>query len=212
MRHSAQSCTGSAKTKWQRTCSSESDEYHYKFGVIKLYFTSDVILKITKSEEYYNSRGLFLHKIIFFEQRGIHVAKTESLSTCRIFSKLLFCRQFCRQNACRRPALVQTPVTAAVPLGKALLSSLPSPLERTSSHQSSVCLLLKSMKLEIRLHAHPGGISSSVLSVFFTNNCYKLLKSLHLIGWEQICQWKTLTKRMMKCPPGWHKTHDLVSK
>ena len=47
-----------------------------------------------------------------------------------------------------------------------------------------------------------GGISSSVLSVFFTDNCYKLLKSLHLIGWEQICQWKTLTKRLMKCPPG----------
>ena len=32
----------------------------------------------------------------------IHVAKTESLSTCRIFSKLPFCRQFCRQKACRR--------------------------------------------------------------------------------------------------------------
>ena len=47
-----------------------------------------------------------------------------------------------------------------------------------------------------------GGISSSVLSVFFTDNCYKLLKSLHLIGWEQICQWKTLTKCLMKCPPG----------
>ena len=46
-----------------------------------------------------------------------------------------------------------------------------------------------------------GGISSSVLSVFFTDNCYKLLKSLHLIGWEQICQWKTLTKHLMKCPP-----------
>ena len=46
-----------------------------------------------------------------------------------------------------------------------------------------------------------GGISSSVLSVIFTDNCYKLLKSLHLIGWEQICQWKTLTKRLMKCPP-----------
>ena len=37
-----------------------------------------------------------------------------------------------------------------------------------------------------------GGISSSVLSVFFTDKFYKLLKSLHLIGWEQICQWKTL--------------------
>ena len=49
--------------------------------------------------------------------------------------------------------------------------------------------------------ALPGGISSSVLSVFFTDNCYKLLKSLHLIGWEQICQWKSLTKCLMKCPP-----------
>ena len=46
-----------------------------------------------------------------------------------------------------------------------------------------------------------GGISSSVLSVFFTDKFYKLLKSLHLIGWEQICQWKTLTKCLMKCPP-----------
>ena len=47
-----------------------------------------------------------------------------------------------------------------------------------------------------------GGISSSVLSVLFTDNCYKLLKSVPLIGWEQICQWKTLTKCLMKCPPG----------
>ena len=98
------SCTGPAKTTWQRTRSSESDEYHYEFGVIKFYFTSD-IWKITKSEEYYNLTGFFLHKMIFFlEQKGIsataliHVAKTESLSTCRIFSKL----PFCRQNARRR--------------------------------------------------------------------------------------------------------------
>ena len=46
-----------------------------------------------------------------------------------------------------------------------------------------------------------GGISSSILSVFFTDKFDKLLKSLHLIGWEQICQWKTLTKCLMKCPP-----------
>ena len=45
-----------------------------------------------------------------------------------------------------------------------------------------------------------GGISSSILSVIFTDKFYKLLKSLHLIGWEQICQWKTLTKCLMKCP------------
>ena len=25
---------------------------------------------------------------------------------------------------------------------------------------------------------------------------------MHLIGWEQICQWKPLTKCLMKCPPG----------
>ena len=25
---------------------------------------------------------------------------------------------------------------------------------------------------------------------------------MHLIGWEQICQWKSLTKCLMKCPPG----------
>ena len=54
-----------------------------------------------------------------------------------------------------------------------------------------------------------GGISSSVLSVFFTDNCYKLLKSLHLIGWVQICQWKTLTKRLMKCPPD-HNPNNYV--
>ena len=47
-----------------------------------------------------------------------------------------------------------------------------------------------------------GGISSSDLSVFFTDICYKLLKSLHPIGWEQICQWKTLTKCLIKCSPG----------
>ena len=52
------------------------------------------------------------------------------------------------------------------------------------------------------VRAGGGGISSSVLSVIFTDKFYKLLKSLHLIGWEQICQWKTLTKCLMKCPPG----------
>ena len=54
----------------------------------------------------------------------------------------------------------------------------------------------------IEINLNLGGISSSILSVFFTDNCYKLLKSLHLISREQICQWKTLTKRLMKCPPG----------
>ena len=36
-------CTGPAKTKWQRTRSSESDEYHYEFDVINSYFHSVII-------------------------------------------------------------------------------------------------------------------------------------------------------------------------
>ena len=73
-------------------------------------------------------------------------------------------------------------------------------------------LFHRSLPLELSSHLdafkkHLGGISLSVLSVFFTDNCYKLLKSLHLIGWEQICQWKTLTKRLMKCPPPPPKTY-----
>ena len=40
------------------------------------------------------------------------------------------------------------------------------------------------------------------MNLSVTDNCYKLLKSLHLIGREQICQWKTPTKHFMKCPPG----------
>ena len=55
-----------------------------------------------------------------------------------------------------------------------------------------------------------GAFHQSILSVFFTDNCYKLLKSLHLIGWEQICQWKTLTKRLMKCPPDVLTLEDLT--
>ena len=31
--------------------------------------------------------------------------------------------------------------------------------------------------------------------------CYKLLKSLHLIGWEQICQWKNTDKTLDEMPP-----------
>ena len=38
------SCTGPAKTKWQRTRSSESDEYHYEFDDINSYFHSVIIL------------------------------------------------------------------------------------------------------------------------------------------------------------------------
>ena len=38
------SCTGPAKTKWQRTRSSESDEYHYEFDDINSYFHSVITL------------------------------------------------------------------------------------------------------------------------------------------------------------------------
>ena len=79
----------------------------------------------------------------------------------------------------------------------------PSPQPDLLVHSKGKCLVGKigwMFPYEVRINQ--GGISSSVLSVFFTDNCYKLLKSLHLIGWEQICQWKTLTKRLMKCPPG----------
>ena len=47
-----------------------------------------------------------------------------------------------------------------------------------------------------------GGISSKNCQIFYPTNCYKLLKSLHLIGWEQICRTKYPTKRFVKCPPG----------
>ena len=38
----------------------------------------------------------------FFFKIVHYVDKTESMSTCHIFAKLLFCRQFCRQNTCRQ--------------------------------------------------------------------------------------------------------------
>ena len=41
-----------SETKWQRTCSWESDEYHNEFGDIYVYFTSCSILMVRKSEEY----------------------------------------------------------------------------------------------------------------------------------------------------------------
>ena len=35
--------------------------------------------------------------------------------------------------------------------------------------------------------------SSNYFTVIFIDNCYKLLKSLHLIGREQFCRWKSPT-------------------
>ena len=48
----AQVVLAQRKTKWQRTCSWESDEYHNEFGDIYVYFTSGSILMVRKSEEY----------------------------------------------------------------------------------------------------------------------------------------------------------------
>ena len=52
--------------------------------------------------------------------------------------------------------------------------------------------------------AHQGGISSSVLSVFFTDKfAISYWNQMHLIGWVayNICQWKTLTKTLDEMPP-----------
>ena len=51
-----------SETKWQRTCSWESDEYHNEFWDIYVYFTSGSILKIRKSEEYYSFTVFFFTK------------------------------------------------------------------------------------------------------------------------------------------------------
>ena len=47
-----------------------------------------------------------------------------------------------------------------------------------------------------------GGISSSVLSVFFTDKFALSQSDASRISVAyKICQWKTLTKHLMKCPP-----------
>ena len=47
-----------------------------------------------------------------------------------------------------------------------------------------------------------GGISSSVLSVFFTDKFALSQSDARISVAYKICQWKTLTKRLMKCAPG----------
>ena len=46
-----------------------------------------------------------------------------------------------------------------------------------------------------------GGISSSVLSVFFTDKFALSQSDARLSVAYNSCQWKTLTKHLMKCPP-----------
>ena len=47
-----------------------------------------------------------------------------------------------------------------------------------------------------------GAFHKATCQWFPLTNCYKLLKSLNLIGWWQICQWKSLTKSFVKHSPG----------
>ena len=47
-----------------------------------------------------------------------------------------------------------------------------------------------------------GGISSSVLSVFFTDKFALSQSDARISVAYKICQWKTLTKHLMKCPTG----------
>ena len=47
-----------------------------------------------------------------------------------------------------------------------------------------------------------GGISSSILSVFFTDKFALSQSDARISVAYKICQWKTLTKCLMKCPPG----------
>ena len=46
-----------------------------------------------------------------------------------------------------------------------------------------------------------GAFHQAFCQCFSLTTVISYWQSLHLIGWEQICQWKTLTKRLMKCPP-----------
>ena len=46
-----------------------------------------------------------------------------------------------------------------------------------------------------------GGFSSSVLSVFFTDKFALSQSDARISVAYNSCQWKTLTKRLMKCPP-----------
>ena len=67
--------------------------------------------------------------------------------------------------------------------------------------RASLSLYIRTPRLHIQ-----GGISSSVLSVFFTDKFALSQSDARISVAYKICQWKTLTKRLMKCPPGGDKT------
>ena len=127
---------------------------------------------------------------LYFSSLNLKYLKLTKMELSRFAMKLFMYRQAAVLGS--RPVLISTFPSLGLDLGLELCTK--------SMGLSFLCLVLISALL--------GGISSSVLSVFFTDNCYKLLKSLHLIGWEQICQWNTLTKCLMKCPPGLESNTD----
>ena len=63
-------------------------------------------------------------------------------------------------------------------------------------------LLLVDNDFNFYENGEAGTVSWNLLSVIFTSKCYKLLKSFHSIGWEQICRWRWPTRRYMKRSPG----------
>ena len=72
------------------------------------------------------------------------------------------------------------------------------------NHISLECLkILAQIWLSLAL----GGISSSVLSVFFTDKFALSQSNARISVAYNSCQWKTLTKRLMKCPPGQSGKH-----
>ena len=56
-----------------------------------------------------------------------------------------------------------------------------------------------------------GGISSSILSVFFTDKFALSQSDARISVAYNSCQWKTLTKRLMKCPPGLLRTRRAIT-
>ena len=83
----------------------------------------------------------------------------------------------------------------------------PPPPYGLRSHKSATVNCHRARKFSSRLvgplveSSRLGGISSSILSVFFTDKFALSQSDARISVAYKICQWKTLTKRLMKCPP-----------
>ena len=64
------------------------------------------------------------------------------------------------------------------------------------------CMKVYTLQWQTVINEEQGGISSSVLSVFFTDKFALSQTDARISVAYNSCQWKTLTKRLMKCPPG----------